>query len=485
MKYKKCILANLISHEPAIIKRRAVLRAGLGYIGEILSKNGINYKVVDLALGGNYKLLISEIEKMNPDFLGISLFTYRYYEAYSIIKKVKKAFPELLIICGGPHVSAFKTKVIEECPAIDSAIRGEADKSIVEFIKGKKYSNIEGFIWKEGGKINFNPSLACVQNLDELDFPRYTGFKLQNYPLKNSSIHERIIPVVTSRGCPYECMYCTVKLSLCRKFRFRSVGNIMRELKYWHDLGYRKFSFVDDNFTLIRKRVEELCDSIILNNLTDIEIGLTNGIRADKVDFDLLKKMKVAGFKNIGIGVESGSDKILKALKKGETLKTIEGAIENALKVKYDIDLYFLIGSPSETEKEVLESINFASKYDVNNVFYFNLIPYPGTELFEWVKKKAKFIYSPEYYLNKIHSNMDEPVFETKEFPYKVRKEMLKLARKSETNRKSMQYFKKLKNKGIPEFMAKPLSKLYGIKIVQFAFNDISLLKQIKERIKK
>jgi radical SAM superfamily enzyme YgiQ (UPF0313 family) len=164
--------------------------------------------------------------------------------------------------------------------------------------------------------------------------------------------------------------------------------------------------------------------------MKNLNLECPNGIRADTVDYKLLKLMKEVGFKSIGIGVESGNNLILKNLKKGETIQQIEQTIKDAIDLGYDITLYFLIGSPGETLNEVKESINLALKYPVQKVAFYNIIPFPGSELYEWAEKNKIFIKKYPQYMNEEEEHWsNNPVYSTKEFPLKDRKKAYKLTR--------------------------------------------------------
>jgi len=484
MRFKKIILANLISHEAPTFKKRAVLRAGLGYIAQVLWDNNIEYAVCDLGLGySSVSKFRKKIKEFKPDLVGCSLFTYRYRDCYEIIRKIKQEFKNIQIVAGGPHITTYKEQSLKECPEIDFGITFEGEKSIIQLCQGKEYSQISGLIYHQVGKIFYTGEPSFIEDLDALSFPQYHNFELQHYPLQNSVIDERIIPIVASRGCPFKCIYCPVKTVIGRKFRFRSVKNVLNEITYWYELGYRRFSFVDDNFTLIRERVLQICEEIRKNNLRNLILSLPNGIRADKTDYELLKIMYSVGFKYIGIGVEGGNNRILKILKKQETIETIKKTIKNATDIGYYVDLYFLVGSPGETEKDVYDSISVASQCPVDNIFFFNLIPYPGTELFDWVKKNNYFLYSPEYYLNKIHSNMDIPVFQTPEFSANGRRKMIKFARKSAKKLKVKIYIEKLNRIKIKGIFAKIIANVYASNSIQRLFNDLKTLQKLKRKI--
>jgi radical SAM superfamily enzyme YgiQ (UPF0313 family) len=210
-----------------------------------------------------------------------------------------------------------------------------------------------------------------------------------------------------------------------REYRIRSAENVVEEVRYWYDRGYHEFDFQDDNFTLKKDRVYQICDLIEKNNLKEIQIMCGNGVRADLVDRDLLKRMYEVGFNNITIGVEAGNNKILKRIKKGEDIETIEYAIRIACELGYDVTLAFMVGHPEETLEDVEDSIQLALKYPVALANFFNIVPFPKTELYDWIEKNNYFIRKPEEYLNADPHYDNEPVFATPEFSLTERRKAL------------------------------------------------------------
>lgn len=483
MRYEKVLLANLIAHERSFWSKRAVLRAGMGYIAQSMYDAGVDYRVIDAALGYGLKDIIRVIEDFKPQLLAVTLFTYKYLDSYNMLKIIKDRFKGLKIVCGGPHITTFKDEVLVECDAIDYGIVFEGELSIVDLCKGLDEKDISGLIYRSGNDIIMNNPAGFITELDSIQFPKFVNFELEHYPVKNSLVEERIIPIVSSRGCPYNCIYCTVSTVMGKRFRFRSIENIISEIEYWYLRGYRKFSIVDDNFTFIKKRVLEFCEKVSLKKFKDISFLLHNGIRADRMDREVLSAMKEAGFTEIGIGVESADDRILEMLNKNERLETIENAISISCDLGFYVELFFLVGSPGETYDDVMKSAVLATKYPINYAFFFNLIPYPKTLLYEWVKSNGRFIYKPEYYLNKINSSMNKPVFDTFDFPVSERKRALIESKRIFLDYKRKQYYERLKNKGLPGLVSYIISKIYMYRIVQLIFNDVYLFKRIKQFI--
>lgn len=421
MHYKKIFLINPPYPGSRV---KVVFCAGLGYVAETLKASGFEYNILDMSLGYTYRHLKKMIDRFKPDLIGISMMTYRYNDTYKIIKKLKEDYPFINIVVGGPHVSLFREKVFYDCPQVDYGVVLEGEGVLVDLCRGLEPDSIKGLIFKRGDKVIYNGERPFVKDLDTIPFPRYERFEL------GRSINKQInsLPIVSSRGCPYECIYCPVKCSIGEVFRARSPENILEELRYWYKRGYRRFSFGDDNFSLIKERIYKLCELLKESKLKDLRLSCDNGIRADRVDRDLLHIMKDAGFYRIAIGVEGGNNKILKTLKKNEDIETVKRVIKDACDLGYEVDLFFLVGSPGEQWSDLEDSVNIALGYPISTSYFYNLIPFPNTELFSWIEKNGRFMESPEDYLNNYPILDNHPVFETPQMPRKIRKKALRYA---------------------------------------------------------
>jgi radical SAM superfamily enzyme YgiQ (UPF0313 family) len=189
--------------------------------------------------------------------------------------------------------------------------------------------------------------------------------------------------ISSSRGCPFRCIYCSFANSPDKKWRGKSGEYLINEIEYWYKKGFSYFNFVDSNFTFDKERVIYFCKEIKRKNLK-LKFS-SDGVRCDCLDKEILKEMWEAGFYHLQFGVESGNDEILKNLKKGMTREIIEKCIKDACDIGYEVSLFFLIGSPGETEKTVQDSFNLALKYPISDVYFFKLIPTPHTEFYKWV----------------------------------------------------------------------------------------------------
>lgn len=397
--------------------------AGIGYIAEVLKENGVEYDILDLYFGRNLSNLPDKIEEFRPDLLGISMFTHQYKVGYALLKEIKTIFPKIKIVAGGPHVSTLREKVLEECKEIDLGVTMEGEQTMIELCRGKEYKEIKGLIFRDGGRIVYTGDRGFIEELDSLPFPKYEKFELSKYA-------EKYIPIVSTRGCPFRCIYCPVKVTIGKRFRARSAENVIKEIQFWYRRGRREFAFLDDNFTLIPERVYEICNLIKRYGLKDLRLSCPNGIRADKATREMLKAMKEAGFTHISFGVEVGNNRMLKIIKKDENIETIEKAIKNAIEVNLRITLFFIIGSPKEEWADIEDSLRLAQKYPVYSVKFYNLIPFPATELFSHLQERGYLIKPPAEYLNSVSSTMNEPVFATPELSVEQRKMAFRLGEK-------------------------------------------------------
>lgn len=398
---------------------------GIAYLISILKQNHYQYQVIDCGVESNWsKQLKNVIDNFSPDIIGVTGFSYAYNYLYQTIKKIK-AITTIPIILGGPHVSANKEKILKETK-VNFAMYGESEISLINFLeifssKKPDYSKVPNLIWQNKNKTIINPSSPLIYHLDNIPFPDYESFKLNKYLCYD----QKIIPIITSRGCPYGCNYCSVKLSMGQSFRPRSPQNVIDEITYWYKKGFTNFDVNDDCFTLDVNRAEKICDLIIKNKLK-IKFQLYNGIRVNNITLKLLKKLKKAGCFFIAYGCESGSQQTLNRIKKNITLDQVRQAVKftNQANIRHAVN--FIIGHQQETYSEALETLSFAKSLDCDYVNFYNLVPYPGTEVYDWAIKKAHFLIPKNQYLKHISYRDINPIFETKEFTKEQRISVMK-----------------------------------------------------------
>lgn len=398
---------------------------GLGYLTAVLKQNSHEVKIFDQAIENDDSKLFSLIKSFKPDLIGINAFSYCTKYVSLLSQEIKKN-TKIPLILGGPHVSAVRFRSLEQMP-FDYAIKGEAETSLIDFLKEfkkktPKFSTVNGLIWKNSkGEIVENSDMAYITNLDSIPFPDYSEFKFEKYAYFVS----KTMPIITSRGCPYGCNYCSVRLSMGRGFRPRSPQNVIAELKHWYEQGFKKFEINDDCFSLDLNRAEKICDLIIESGL-DISYDLYNGIRADRVTSNLLKKMKKSGCKFVSYGCESGDQNIIRSMGKNLKLSDVTKAVKLTKKIGIRNSVNFIIGHADETKESAEKTLLFAKSLPADFVNFYNVIPYPGTELYNWIEKNGQWIYHPDYIMKNIGSRDLKPVFETQTFTQEERIVILK-----------------------------------------------------------
>ncbi len=415
---------SLYGDELAIDSMGGHPHVGIAYLTGVLKQADIEVEIFDEMVDGKNDQLDQVVANYQPDLIGVTTFSYCFKYAVDIIAKLKED-TTCPIVIGGPHVSATRAKVLTDTQA-DYAIKGEGEVTLVELIRQLEaaqpdFKTVEGLIWKTDKDIVENTDRTLIQNLDDLPLPDYSAFKLDRYSYTES----RTLPIITSRGCPYKCNFCSVRLSFGQRFRARSAEAVVDEMQYWYNNGWNRFEINDDCFSFDIDRAIRICDLIIEKDIR-ITYQLYNGIRPDRTSAELLEKMKTSGCTFISYGCESGSPATLKAIRKGFNLDHVRNSVEMTNKVGIKNSVNFIIGHPGETYESAMQSVSFAESLPTNFVNFYNLVPYPGTELLEWIKINTRVLVPLESYLEDVSYRDITPIFETPEFTEQERKKVLK-----------------------------------------------------------
>ncbi|MDY6864656.1 MAG: radical SAM protein [Halobacteriota archaeon] len=398
---------------------------GVAYLTSVLKDEGHDVRIFDQGIEKDDSKLFHLIDMFKPDVIGITAFSYCYKYVVALLEGIKEK-TSIPVIIGGPHVSAIKKRVLSDTIA-DFAMKGESEISFPEFLNELKkekpqFENVDGLIWRNKYKdIVENKDQELIKDLNKLPFPDYEAFNLEKY----NYFHKKTLPILTSRGCPYSCNYCSVRLSMGKAFRPRSPKNVVDELEFWYKKGFDNFEFNDDCFSLKLDRAKEICKLIIERDLK-IKWQLYNGIRADRVDEELLGIMKESGCIFISYGCESGDQDIINNIGKKLPLDKVKSAVIKANKVGIKNSVNFIIGHPGETYEKAMETLKFAECLPTTFLNVYNLIPYPGTTLYEWIENNGTWLYSEQEVLEDIGSRDLKPVFETPEFTKEERIRALK-----------------------------------------------------------
>lgn len=435
MGYSRVLLVR-----PSVRIFSSCLPVGVGIISEILGEKAIEHEVMDMNLGYKAKDLMVKIAEFRPDLIGISMLSVMYKETYGLIRKIKKKFPNADIIVGGPHVSTFREDVLRECESIDFGVVREGEEIIVELCGGKNYKEIKGLIYHNGGEIVYTGDKNLITNLDNFPFPKYKKFEISKYI--------KAIPVYSSRGCPYNCIFCSVHDVIGKGFRAKTAEYVTHQLSYWYSKGYRRMFFVDDNFSQDMDRIFRLCKLIKKEKMDDLILACTD-VRADKINKDLLKAMWEVGYREVDLGVEGGNNKILRSIKKGVTIEKIEESIKDACDLGYDVQLFFQVGFPGQTISDIEDAVELALKYPIKRALFFNTVPTPNTELFKWLTENNRLFEKPEEYMNEDFYYKNHPLFETTDFSLAERKRMLVYTSKISVLTLKNYYLRKFKKYGL------------------------------------
>ena len=377
------------------------LSLGLSYIAAVLSKNGHEVRIYNADYKSsknyadqrgifesydNYKKILSNlnhplwlevkknIKRYSPDIVGISMLTGTYKSAENVARIAKELNDDVVVAVGGTHPTVLPEETIKN-KYFDYVVRGEGEYMFLDFVNSVRIEDILGltYVNKKGEIVN-NPDREFIEDLDLLPFPRRDLYI-------NDTRHMDYGYIMTGRGCPFECAFCASKKVWKRYVRFRSPENVVEEVKHVYDkYGTRLFYFVDDTFTLNKKRTKEICELLVES---DLDISWICDTRVDTIDEELLRLMKESGCVRVKIGVESGSERIIKMMKKRITKKQVREAISLIKKIGIDLTIYLMVGFPTETEEEMRETLDFARELDPTYYSLSILAPYPGTEIYD------------------------------------------------------------------------------------------------------
>lgn len=373
---------SLVNPPPleGVYRHQPYIPLGLAYLAAVLEENGHEVNVIDCpALEMNQEKLKTRLASFKPDLIGITSMTPTIQSATLSAQIAKEACPDATVVLGGPHATFMDKQILTEKKAVDIIVRGEGEQTLLELtqnVYNLNLNGIEGITFRSNnGQILRTPNRPLIQKLDDLPRPAYKYFPLEKYRL----FGKRILPIITSRGCPSQCSFCTTSRIFGKTFRARSPKNVADELEWLRDIhGADAFSFYDDTFTLNKKRTLEICEEI-----KNREIGLPWDCqtRVNQVSKEILSKMTEANCQQVFFGVESGCQKILDAVKKGTSIEQNERAIKLAKDAGLFVAVSVMVGYPGETPDMLKQTIDFIRKTEPDDAYICVATPYPGTDL--------------------------------------------------------------------------------------------------------
>jgi anaerobic magnesium-protoporphyrin IX monomethyl ester cyclase len=349
--------------------------------------------------GLNNKEIAARIQRCSPDVVGITIsFSGWWKTAYEVASIVKSIDKNVITVLSGLHPSARPADCLKH-PNTDFAVIGEAEYTMLELVgvleqeSTEGLKKIRGIGYIKNGETVITPPRPAIQDLDSLPFParhllpmdKYFAAIKENPP--RGEIRKPWATMITSRGCPYNCIFCSMNIINGKKWRARNPENVVDEIEQLvYTYNIKQLDFIDENMTLDKKRMETICELIVERGL-DIDWYAPNGVRADTLDENLLTKMKASGCKKIRVAPESGVQRVVdQIVKKNLNLKEVEKAVILSKKVGIKVGCFFIIGFIGETKEDIEETINYAYKLrrlGADSFYFSYATPVYGTELYE------------------------------------------------------------------------------------------------------
>lgn len=399
------------------------LPSSLLYLAAVLQKNGEEVKILDLRTlnPANFDnsqkiyedILVDTISNFQPELIGFGCFhSGEFPDVLKFSTLLKKKFPKIPIMTGGFHPTVYAFEILTNCPSVDWIVLAEGEETIIRVVNNIKdnryeFDKIDGFAYRKNGKVIVNPKKYYIEDLDAIPFPAYSLINLKDYYCDTSNWNNpkklpinMSIPIISSRSCPNHCNFCAAHMVTGRRWRARTPQSVANEIDYlYNKYNCRHFSFMDDNLTLKKSRVLEICNQITQRNL-DIQFETPNGLSLMALDEEILDSMVSAGLVRIALSIESGSDFIRnKIMKKNLSREKIYEVVQLTKKYK---QLYvfavFIIGMPEETRETLMDTYNMVKEINVNKVYLQNIVPIPGSEVFEQAMREKLLVgINPEH----------------------------------------------------------------------------------------
>jgi radical SAM superfamily enzyme YgiQ (UPF0313 family) len=369
-----------------VYRHQLYLSIGLAYLASVLEENDYEVTIIDCPASEiDLEKLKTKLASIEPHLIGITSMTPTIQSALQSANVAKEACPNAMIVLGGPHTTFMDKQVLEEEKDVDIIVRGEGEETLLEIVKNisnnNKLNEIQGITFRNNGHIVSTKNRMYIQNLDELPRPAYHHFPLEKYKL----FGRRILPIITSRGCPSQCSFCTTSRIFGKAFRARSPKNVVDELEWLRDEHEADaFSFYDDTFTLNKNRALKICEEI---KNRKIKLPWDCQTRVSTVSKEMLTKMREANCQQVFFGVESGCQKILNAVNKGTTVEQNKAAIKLAKESGLFVAVSVMVGYPGETPEMLNQTIDLLKEAEPDDAYICVATPYPGTELRNLIEK--------------------------------------------------------------------------------------------------
>ncbi len=356
----------------------------LTYLAAVLEGNGVEVQVLDfLVTRYSPEKVRQKLEEYRPQLVGVTCVTLNYHLAAEMLEVCKTVDPDIVTVIGGPHASFTAGETLREAPWIDVVVIGEGERTVIELIEaiegGGSLSDVPGIAFVDQGTLVNTGPRPFIDNIDSLPVPARHLIPLPRYRALGSPC-----TVITSRGCPYGCIFCSGHRMQGRKVRFRDPGLVVDEIEQLQrDYGFQQVNIVDDTFTVNHPHARQVCEELLRRNLN---INWSAFARVDNMTDELAVLMKRAGCNMVLFGVESADEGILKTIRKGLTPDDVRNGVRIATAAGIQVYCSFIIGLPGESPDTIQKAISFTD--EINRKYgaeygYHMLSPLPGTDLYE------------------------------------------------------------------------------------------------------
>lgn len=404
---------RLILYKLNTIADEIIPPISLGYLAasapghDIMILDGLKEKLTNLGV-------IKRLKDYQAKIFAIQIFTKDLIASRRLLGEVKESIPGIITVVGGVQPSLMPVETMNFYGnAADYLFCGESERGFPVFLdavqKGDGWdrSEIPGLVWRETeDKVKVNPG-KVIYELDNIVFPRWDLMPPDSYPYAPHGAFIKqypTAPLITSRGCPFSCNFCSAPSLSNRQIRFRSLDNVFAEIKILHEkFGVKELHIEDDVFSIKKDYVLEFCDRLKATGY-NMTWALPNGVRLDSLDEEMLAKMHDTGCHSLNFGIESGDDETLKRVTKKMTTGEIRQKIMMVKKFKFSVGGFFIIGFPWETEGHIVNTIEFAKSLDIDHAGFSYFQPFPGTELTKELALTGEYIINLDHFDASLHT---------------------------------------------------------------------------------
>jgi radical SAM superfamily enzyme YgiQ (UPF0313 family) len=359
------------------------------------------------------------IRQEKPDLVGLTALSVENDETHEIAACSKRANPGAPYVVGGPYVTSDYTQVMQDSN-VDFAVIGEGEKSFLQLIdainNGEDYSQVREISYRKDGEVLKTEQREYIENLDELPYPAWDAVDLELYfsyrkrgKRTSSNQHQwkkRVLPIQTSRGCPFRCNYCHNLFG--KKLRYRSIDNVIGELRLMKDeYNVEEIEVMDDTFNVDLNRAKEIFRRII-DEKFGFKFSFTNGLRADRFDDELLDLFKEAGVYRMVLAIESANPRIQKQIRKNVNLEKAKVNIEKATSRNFSVGAFFMIGFKDETEEEVWNTIDYAIDSPLATATFSIMTPFPNTDVWRELREEGHDLSGDYKHFSKVSLNVSK-----------------------------------------------------------------------------